>query len=91
MVELGVLGSRRAWGRREPAEPMVKLGVVARYHLARLVSSSSLVLGLLKGFAVAEAHAFDHLGEALRAVQSAPVPLGGRMHAVDKISGVDPL
>src|SRR5215212_11694751 len=41
-----------------------------------LVSSSGLVLGLLNGFAVAEVHALDHLGEALRAVQPAPVPLG---------------
>ena len=42
-----------------------------------LVSSSGLVLGLLNGFAVAEVHALDHLGETLRAVQPAPVPLGG--------------
>ena len=42
-----------------------------------LVSSSGLVLGLLNGFAVAEVHALDHLGEAVRAVQPAPVPLGG--------------
>ena len=42
-----------------------------------LASSSGLVLGLLNGFAVAEVHALDHLGEALRAVQPAPVPLGG--------------
>src|SRR4051812_48577826 len=42
-----------------------------------LASSSGLVLGLLNGFAVAEVHALDHLGEALRAVQPAPVPFGG--------------
>ena len=42
-----------------------------------LVSSSGLVLGLLNGFAVAEVHALDHLGEAVRAVQPTPVPLGG--------------
>ena len=42
-----------------------------------LVSSSGLVLGLLNGFAVAEVHALDHLGETLRAVRPAPVPLGG--------------
>ena len=41
-----------------------------------LVSSGGLVLGLLNGFAVAEVHALDHLGETLRAVQPAPVPLG---------------
>ena len=42
-----------------------------------LVSSSGLVLGLVNGFAIAEVHALDHLGETLRAVQPAPVPLGG--------------
>jgi hypothetical protein len=34
-----------------------------------LASSSGLVLGLLNGLAVAEVHALDHLGEAIRAVQ----------------------
>jgi hypothetical protein len=41
-----------------------------------LASCGGVVLELLKGFAVAEAHALDHLGEALGAVQPAPVPLG---------------
>ena len=40
------------------------------------LSGGSLLLGSLNGFAVVEAHALDHLGEALRAVQPAPVPLG---------------
>ena len=39
-------------------------------------SGGSLLLGSLNGFAVAEAHAIDHLSEALRAVQPTPVPLG---------------
>src|SRR6187401_376007 len=41
-----------------------------------LASCGGVVLDLLKGFAVAEAHTLDHLGEALGAVQPAPVPLG---------------
>ena len=40
-------------------------------------SGSSLLLGSLNGFAIAEAHALDDLGEPLRAVQPTPVPLGG--------------
>ena len=39
-------------------------------------SGGGLVLGGLNGLAVAEADALDHLGEALRAIQPAPVPLG---------------
>jgi hypothetical protein len=39
-------------------------------------SGGSLLLGSLNGFAVAEAHALNHLGEPLRAIQPTPVPLG---------------
>ena len=39
-------------------------------------SGSGLLLGSLDGLAAAQAHALDHLGKALRAIQPAPVPLG---------------
>ena len=41
-----------------------------------LGSGGGLLLGRLDGLAVAEADAFDHLGEAIRAVQMTPVTLG---------------
>ena len=93
------MASRHCIGRHPPQVGSAKLAKLERVsprvrELAwesqcRLRARYRALTGLLKGLAVAEAHALGHLGEALRAVQSAPVPLGGRMHAIDKISGVD--
>jgi len=60
-------------GFRESAQSWRELSYGQSWCLA---SCGGVVLDLLKGFAVAEAHTFDHLGEALGAVQPAPVPLG---------------